>query len=55
MDQIITEGIDGRVCLIGFPYDVGARRSGIPQGQEYGPDCLRRFFPLVGALVNDEL
>ena len=33
---------------------MGAEREKLVTGQENGPDCLRRFFPKVGPLINSE-
>lgn len=55
--QIITDGIDGEVVLIGFPYDLGCKRLSSPiafSGIDNGPDCLRRFLPKLGAIYNAE-
>ncbi|EGR28902.1 hypothetical protein IMG5_166960 [Ichthyophthirius multifiliis] len=52
--DIIHEGLDGKISLIGYPYDIGAKREKIQQGQEDGPDCLRRFLNKVGSIVNYE-
>lgn len=41
--------------MIGFPYDEGVVRNGGRRGAELGPDCLRRFLPGAGPLVNPEL
>jgi hypothetical protein len=35
--DLILDGIDGNIVLIGFPHDLGARLSGRNFGQEYGP------------------
>ena len=40
------------IQLLGFPYDL--EQLPIPRGQEYGPDCLRRFLPKIGPLLNPE-
>jgi hypothetical protein len=38
LKSIIKPGIDGDIVIIGFPYDLGAKREGLlPVGQEYGP------------------
>ena len=55
LGQIITEGLDGNVIIIGFPFDEGVMRNGGRRGAELGPDCLRRFIPKIGPLVNAEL
>ncbi len=34
---LLKEGLDGNISIIGFPYDLGAKRAGKPFGQEYGP------------------
>lgn len=54
ISSIIKEGLDGHVCLIGYPHDTGNKRSQLPQGQDHGPDCLRRFLPKIGPLINSE-
>lgn len=57
LGEILIEGIDGEIVLIGFPYEIGSKRlnSSIPySGLENGPDCLRRFLPKLGALYNAE-
>jgi formiminoglutamase len=55
LGSLITEGLDGQIVLIGFPFDEGSIRSGYRRGAELGPDCLRRFLPKVGPVLNLEL
>lgn len=55
LGSIISPGIDGDLVLLGFPYEIGTKRAGIPcSGLENGPDCLRRFLPKLGPLINPE-
>lgn len=57
LGEILTEGIDGQIVLIGFPHEIGSKRLNNPiayAGLENGPDCLRRFLPKLGALYNAE-
>lgn len=54
MGYILKEGFEGNISVLGFPYDIGAKRAGKPIGQEYGPDCLRRFLPKAGPIYNAE-
>ena len=54
LGTLIKEGIDGEVVLIGFPYDIGAKRNNQVNGQDNGPDCLRRFIPKAGPIYNAE-
>lgn len=55
LKSIMTEGIDGQVVIVGFPFDEGVLRNGGRRGAELGPDCLRRFIPKIGPVVNCEL
>lgn len=55
LKTILTDGIDGKVVILGFPYDEGVLRNGGRRGAELGPDCLRRFIPKTGPIVNCEL
>jgi formiminoglutamase len=55
LGTIMEEGISGNVVLIGFPFDEGVLRNGGRRGSELGPDCLRRFIPKIGPIVNSEL
>jgi formiminoglutamase len=50
----MSEGIDGDIVLVGFPYDEGVVRNGGRRGAELGPCCLRRFLPKTGPLYNVE-
>jgi formiminoglutamase len=52
---IIEDGIEGDVVIIGFPFDEGVLRNGGRRGSELGPDCIRRFIPNIGPIVNCEL
>ena len=54
LGSIITDGIEGDLVLIGFPYEIGAKRENLPSGHENGPDCLRRFLLKCGPLKNME-
>ena len=54
LEDIIFNGIDGKVTILGFPFDIGAKREERPCGQENGPDCLRRFLPKAGPVINNE-
>jgi len=40
LGTLLKEGLEGNVTVIGFPYDIGAKRAGKPYGQEYGPGLL---------------
>lgn len=55
LGSIIEDGIQGDVVIIGFPFDEGVLRNGGRRGSELGPDCLRRFIPRLGPIVNREL
>lgn len=52
---IMDEGIQGNIVIIGFPFDEGVLRNGGRRGTELGPDCLRRFIPKIGPIINPEL
>eukprot|EP01016_Furgasonia_blochmanni_P044539 TRINITY_DN6191_c0_g1_i8.p3 TRINITY_DN6191_c0_g1~~TRINITY_DN6191_c0_g1_i8.p3 ORF type:complete len:175 (-),score=32.58 TRINITY_DN6191_c0_g1_i8:876-1340(-) len=54
LGSIIEEGIDGDIVLIGFPFDIGAKRLQKQAGQDHGPDCFRRFWPKSGPVYNAE-
>jgi len=47
-------GFYDQFVLIGFPYDEGARSSGLRAGAAYGPDCFRRFLHKLGPIHNAE-
>ena len=55
LKTIMSDGISGNVVLIGFPFDEGVLRNGGRRGSELGPDCLRRFIPRIGPIINCEL
>ena len=55
LEAITEDGIHGEVVLIGFPYDEGVIRAGGRRGAELGPDCVRRFLPKIGPVINAEL
>ena len=55
MEAITEDGIHGEIVLIGFPYDEGVIRAGGRRGAELGPDCVRRFLPKIGPVLNTEL
>lgn len=55
LKTILSEGIDGKIVIIGFPYDEGVLRNGGRRGAELGPDCLRRFIPKTGPIINCEM
>eukprot|EP00300_Choanocystis_sp_HF-7_P013289 c18235_g1_i2.p1 GENE.c18235_g1_i2~~c18235_g1_i2.p1 ORF type:complete len:306 (+),score=70.77 c18235_g1_i2:49-966(+) len=54
MGTMITEGIDGRVVLVGFPFDEGVRRNGGRLGSSLGPKAFRTHVVKMGAVVNAE-
>ena len=55
LDTIMKESIHGEVILIGFPYDIGAKRNNQFHGQSNGPDCFRRFLSKTSSIYNPEL
>lgn len=55
LGSIISNGIAGDVCILGFPYDEGVARNGGRVGTERGPDVLRRFMYNLGPIINPEL
>lgn len=55
LSTIMEDGIQGDIVIIGFPYDEGVLRNGGRRGSELGPDCLRRFIPKIGPIINCEL
>jgi len=54
LGTILVDGLDKKLNLIGFPFDEGASRCGLKAGQELGPDCMRRFLPKSGPVINPE-
>lgn len=54
LSQLIKEGINGEIVILGFPSGQAAKRVDLKGGIENGPCCLRRFYPKVGPLVNAE-
>eukprot|EP00005_Dracoamoeba_jomungandri_P013979 CAMPEP_0174274636 /NCGR_PEP_ID=MMETSP0439-20130205/58699_1 /TAXON_ID=0 /ORGANISM="Stereomyxa ramosa, Strain Chinc5" /LENGTH=297 /DNA_ID=CAMNT_0015366531 /DNA_START=143 /DNA_END=1033 /DNA_ORIENTATION=+ len=52
MGDIITQGDDGDIVLVGFPYDEGVKRNGGRPGAKNGPNTLRRLMQRVGTVIN---
>ena len=52
--SIIPSGFYEKLVLIGFPFDEGAKSSGLRVGAAYGPDCFRRFLNKIGPINNAE-
>eukprot|EP01127_Copromyxa_protea_P015819 TRINITY_DN4609_c0_g1_i2.p1 TRINITY_DN4609_c0_g1~~TRINITY_DN4609_c0_g1_i2.p1 ORF type:complete len:256 (+),score=34.68 TRINITY_DN4609_c0_g1_i2:19-786(+) len=50
----ITQGVDGDIVIIGFPYDDGVARNGGRVGAARGPAVVREFIQKMGTLVNME-
>ena len=55
LGTIMSQGSDGQVVVIGFPYGDGCLRNGGRPGSHLGPSCLRRFLPFIGPIVNCEM
>ena len=55
LGTILSQGAEGSVVVIGFPYGEGCLRNGGRSGAHLGPACLRRFFPNIGPIVNVEM
>lgn len=44
LKSIIKAGIDGDIVIIGFPFDIGAKREDLlPLGQDHGPGGFKNF------------
>lgn len=41
LGEILTEGINGDFCLIGFPHHIGAKRDSVQIGQDHGPGIFK--------------
>ena len=54
--QMLKDGFSDPVVLIGFPYDVGAKKAGSRAGADYGPDSFRRYLKMnnLGSVDNPE-
>lgn len=54
--EIIHDGFYDPIVLIGFPYDLGAKKAGSRAGADLGPDSFRRFIKMnnIGSLDNPE-
>ena len=54
LGDLIIDGDQGDIVLIGFPYDEGVRRNAGRPGAKFGPDVFRKFLKRTGTLVNAE-
>ena len=50
--DLVHPGFYDEIVLIGFPHDEGARRAGLRNGANLGPDSFRRFLGAAGQLYN---
>jgi formiminoglutamase len=54
LGDIIVQGEQGDVVLIGFPYDDGVLRNGGRAGAKFGPKSFRQLLQRTGTVVNAE-
>ena len=54
LGSIIRPGMEGRVVLVGFPFDEGCIRNGGRAGSKTGPAYVRKFINVMGCVHNVE-